>query len=83
MQQTALTHYPRNIWTLLYATDHAEALCGVYSTSIIAAVTGFAIGIGYRYFWNDPSRASVANWRRGDGRRVACVLYPNAQGCLR
>jgi adenylate cyclase len=31
---------------------------------IIGAVTGFAIGIGYRYFWDDPSQASVANYLR-------------------
>jgi hypothetical protein len=31
---------------------------------IIGAVTGFAVGIGYRYFWDDPSQASVANYLR-------------------
>jgi hypothetical protein len=31
---------------------------------VIVAVTGFAIGIGYRYFWDDPSDARVANYLR-------------------
>jgi len=30
----------------------------------IFAVTAFAIGAGYRYLWNEPSQASVANYLR-------------------
>jgi hypothetical protein len=31
---------------------------------IIAGVTAFAIGVAYRYAWDDPSEASFANYMR-------------------
>ena len=36
----------------------------LFAQLIIVAVTAFAIGVGYRYLWNDPSQANVANYIR-------------------
>jgi hypothetical protein len=36
----------------------------LFAQLIIVAVTAFAIGVGYRYLWNDPSQANVANYMR-------------------
>jgi adenylate cyclase len=31
---------------------------------IVVAITGFAMGVVYRYLWDDPNEASIANYFR-------------------
>jgi hypothetical protein len=41
------------------------------------AVTAFAIGVAYRYVWDDPSQGSVANYMRSGAHAMglaACGL---------
>jgi hypothetical protein len=43
---------------------------------IIVAVTAFAIGVGYRYLWNDPSQANVANYIRSGVHGMGLIGSP-------
>src|SRR6476620_313783 len=54
---------------------------------IVVAIAGFAIGVAYRYFWDDPNEASLANYMRSGihGMVVAASgwgahLYFNLRG---
>jgi hypothetical protein len=42
----------------------------LFAQLTIFAVTAFAIGVGYRYLWDEPSQASVANYLRSGARAM-------------
>jgi adenylate cyclase len=44
---------------------------------LVIAITGFAMGAGYRHLWDDPSEASIANYLRSG---VHGMLSPLAVG---
>jgi class 3 adenylate cyclase len=49
----------------------------LFAQLTVFAVTAFAIGMAYRYFWDDPSQASIANYLRSGAHAVglaACGL---------
>ncbi len=49
----------------------------LFAQLTIFAVTAFAMGVGYRYLWDEPSQASVANYLRSGAHAMglaACGL---------
>ena len=63
----------------------------LWAQLIIAGVTAFAIGVAYRYAWDDPSEARFANymrsgvpgwdWRQAAWEPTSISIRGSAGGC--
>ena len=42
---------------------------------IAVAIAGFAVGAVYRYFWNDPNEATIANYLRSGLHGMAIAVF--------